>query len=128
MVRRLTESETSAFLARHPEVVTLRDQGRIPSYGLHISEYGKDFLVGANAAGLIAVWDSTAYDSRGTRIDPAILDKSTLQLALESFYEGIKETVPQIPAEMLKLVKWFAFGIGAVMVWHVLSERRAAKR
>jgi hypothetical protein len=99
MVRKLSPAETAAFLSRHPV-----DPADIPSYGLRITEAGHDYLVGVrHATGEIGVWDITAYDEYGRRIDPSIADKSYFERLLEATTESAKETFTFDIAPLLRL-------------------------
>jgi hypothetical protein len=117
---KLGAADTAAFVAKWG--IRADD---VPSYGLRIVDGGKDYLVGVrHATGEIGVWDVTAYDpSTGARIDPALLDQSSLETLADAIWKGTAESISQTPAYVNDLLKLAAIGVGvylaaqAIQLW-----------
>ena len=111
MVRKLSPAETAAFLSAHPV-----DPSQVPSYGLRIVDNSTDYLIGVSPAGEIGVWDVTARDENGSRIDPSIEDQSIISRVISAFSSGLSESWM---LDIQPLVNLAALGIGVYFAWQI---------
>lgn len=113
MVRVLTAEETAAFLERHPYATE-----QIPSYGLRVSESGRDYLVGVNhTTGEIKVIDITAYDTEGNRINP---DETWIGALARAVWNG---TLEAITGDIMPVLRLALVAFGAYWIWRIVKGK-----
>jgi len=124
MIRILSDADTAAFLSRHPEITA--DPDIVSTWGLRVIEGSKDYIVCLPRAGAykgrLRVMDATVYDPEtGERIDPTVVDETSINLFLRSIVEGIAESGPDLETLAISLA---IFVVAGFVAYKLIIDRR----